>query len=87
VSATIRRDVPVAIAVDAEDLAELFCDMDADEQARFLELVAAEFRSWGDGRGVTQRDHIGIELGRRDFDAGKDAIHMLRAIADAGEQS
>lgn len=86
-SATIRRDVPVAIEVEAKDLAALFCDMDADEQAEFFVLVAADFDRWGDGRGITQRDLIGIELGRQDFNAGSKAIHLLRSIANAGDQS
>lgn len=78
-------DVPDAMI---RQLAESFCDMDDDQQAKFFVEVARIMNAWGGAKLYTQAYYIGRHL-RTCACSTDDARELVRLIADAttGEAS
>ena len=67
-----------------EVLADLFCELDDDQQARFFVRAAAVMDGWGDGKREQQAWFIGEHL-RTCTCSSPGARELVRGIADACE--
>lgn len=65
-----------------EALADLFCDLDDDQQARFFVRAAAVMDGWGFGKLDMQAIYIGRHL-RTCACSSDGARELVRTIADA----
>lgn len=54
----MKREIIVDINLTVEELANEFCEIDAEAQAKFLSIVCDTFKSWGDNKMLNQIYYI-----------------------------
>jgi hypothetical protein len=79
-SVFLKREA--TIKLEAQDVAELFCDLDDDSQAQFFVHVAATMKAWPEpGAGEMQKWYIGRHLAQCDC-VTEDAREWIADLAE-----
>lgn len=79
-------DTKIKVPISIRTLAEIFCAMDDDRQARFFVEVAAIMESWGVGKADSQAWFIGGHL-RNCKCSTEQARELIRSLANGLERS
>jgi hypothetical protein len=84
----MRQVVELLASVQSQEapeaLADIFCEFDDDQQARFFVRVAAVMHGWGGGKLDMQAYYIGEHLKSCEC-SSPEARYLVRVIADAAE--